>query len=349
MYPLDMAQPYPRNQWYIAAWRGEVNRTLFERRILDEPIVFYRTEGGEPVALAGLCPHRLYPLREGRLIGDSVECGYHGFTFDCSGRCTTIPAQPQVPSKFATRRYPVADRWEWTWIWMGDPALADESKIPPTEQIGLDAPGWRADAGELNLLGARYSLLIDNLMDLSHISFSHAKSLPGNGVIATLPAAVSDSADIFRVERAFPAGPVAGFTAFLHPDLAGQNVDDQVISEYFGPCLINAGGPYTTPSDGGQTRKLNFIHGVTPETATTTHYFSAISRNFRLDDDGLSAGLLAQMSQVIGEDIVVLSKIEKHVDKHGSTKSELSCHADAGAIRIRRKLAAQIAGEAGLS
>src|SRR6266702_7268111 len=72
MYPLNQAQPFPRNQWYIATWRNEVDRSLFERRILDEPVVFYRTEAGEPVALAGLCPHRLYPLRKGRLIGDMI-------------------------------------------------------------------------------------------------------------------------------------------------------------------------------------------------------------------------------------------------------------------------------------
>lgn len=346
MYPLDLAQPYPRNQWYIAAWRGEVNRTLFERRILDEPIVFYRTEAGEPVALAGLCPHRLYPLREGRLIGDRVECGYHGFTFDCAGRCTTIPAQARVPAKFSTRRYPVVDRWEWTWIWMGDPALADESNMPSIEQIGLGVPGWRADAGVVTPLPARYSLLIDNLMDLSHISFSHAKSLPGNEIIAAMPATIFENEDIFRVVRTFPPGPVAGFTAYLHPQLAGQIAEDKVVSEYFGPCLINAGGPYTTPADGGETRAFNFIHGVTPETATTTHYFNAVSRNFRLDDDELSVAMLAQMDRVIAEDVAVLGKIEQHVGRYGNAKTELSCQADAGALRVRRKLAAQIAGEA---
>ncbi|WP_454806060.1 Rieske 2Fe-2S domain-containing protein [Paraburkholderia fungorum] len=345
MYPLDLKQPYPRNQWYIAAWGNELNRVLFERRILDEPIVFYRTEAGQPVALAGLCPHRLYPLREGRLIGDQVECGYHGFRFDCAGRCTTIPAQDHVPAKFGTRYYPVADRWEWTWIWMGDPALADPATIPAIDRIGLGTQGWRGDAGVVRQLRARYTLLIDNLMDLSHISFSHAKSLPGNEIIATIAATLSESPDVFRVERALPKGPVAGFTAYLHPDLAGQIADDGVVSEYFGPCLINAGGPYTRPADGSPMRGFNFIHGLTPETPTTTHYFNAISRNFRLDDDELSAAMLAQMDRVIAEDVIVLEEIETHVDRHASTKTELSCQADAGAIRVRRKLAGQITEE----
>jgi vanillate O-demethylase monooxygenase subunit len=56
---------YPTQQWYVAAMGNEVSRTLFARRILDEPIVFFRTEAGAPVALAGLCPHRLYPLMQG--------------------------------------------------------------------------------------------------------------------------------------------------------------------------------------------------------------------------------------------------------------------------------------------
>ncbi|GAB5101324.1 Rieske 2Fe-2S domain-containing protein [Caballeronia sp. HLA56] len=349
MYPLNQPEPYPRNQWYVAAWRNEIGRTLFERRILDEPVVFYRTEAGDPVALAGLCPHRLYPLREGRLVGDRVECGYHGFTFDCTGACVDIPSQTTVPSRFATRRFPVVDRWEWTWIWMGDPALADESRIPPIESIGLGAVGWRADAGVLTPLGTRFSLLLENLMDLSHVSFAHAKSLPGSTSLAAIPATISEEGEILRVDRKLPTGPLEGFGAHLHPDLSGTICEDRIVSDYFGPALVRTGGRYIVPVSGGQARAFNFIHGVTPETSTTTHYFNAIARNFRLDDDDLSHGVLAQMKRVIDEDVIVLNTIEAYVDRHAATERELSCQADVGALRVRRKLAAQVAAEATLA
>jgi len=48
------------------------------RDLLNEPVVLFRTESGEAVALAGRCPHRHFPLGKGHLVGDSLECGYHG-------------------------------------------------------------------------------------------------------------------------------------------------------------------------------------------------------------------------------------------------------------------------------
>jgi phenylpropionate dioxygenase-like ring-hydroxylating dioxygenase large terminal subunit len=76
MYPLNLPQPYPFDQWWACAYGSEIGRQLFQRTILGQPVVLYRTEAGEPVALHGLCPHRLYPLVKGRLEGDAIQCGY---------------------------------------------------------------------------------------------------------------------------------------------------------------------------------------------------------------------------------------------------------------------------------
>jgi vanillate O-demethylase monooxygenase subunit len=228
---------------------------------------------------------------------------------------------------------------------MGDPALADEAKLPSFASIGLGARGWRADPGVLTSLGTRFSLLLENLMDLSHVSFAHANSLPGSQSLAAIPAEISEEGEVLRVDRKLPTGPIEGFAAYLHPDLKGQIADDNIVSDYFGPALVRTGGRYIRPVSGGAARAFNFIHGVTPETATTTHYFNAIARNFRLNDDELSVNILAQMKRVIDEDVIVLETIEQYVERWASTERELSCQADAGAIRVRRKLAAQIAAE----
>ena len=82
MYPFKTSQSFPRNQWYIAAFSHEVGRTPMERTLLDEPVVFYRSAAGAPVAVAGRCPHRRFPMVRGELVGDALRCGYHGWTFD---------------------------------------------------------------------------------------------------------------------------------------------------------------------------------------------------------------------------------------------------------------------------
>ena len=59
MYPLNSDQPYPINQWYVAAWSHEVNRELFERKILGQSLVMYRTLAGTAVALDNACHTQL--------------------------------------------------------------------------------------------------------------------------------------------------------------------------------------------------------------------------------------------------------------------------------------------------
>ncbi|MES2259489.1 MAG: aromatic ring-hydroxylating dioxygenase subunit alpha [Pseudomonadota bacterium] len=337
MYPFEDGQTFPKNQWYIAACSHEVGRSLLERTLLDERLVFYRKEDGTAVALDGICPHRNLPLAQGVLDGDAVRCGYHGFRFEPDGRCTDIPGQSAVPVSFCTRSYPVLERWQWIWVWMGDRAKADPALLPDMQAAGLDVPGWRADSNGVFALKARFSLLIDNLMDLSHISYLHLKTI-GRMERATIPAEMSEVDGRVHVIRRMSGQLPDGFHRFLHPTCDGP-IDLTIRSDFLGPGLINAGGPYSVmTATGAPVGRLNFVHGLTPETAHTTHYFPAVSRDFRLDDEALTQALLAQERAVLAEDVAGLELVEKVVQRSGDTRRELSVLADAGALRVRRRL-----------
>ena len=84
------------NAWYVAAWSADVGRSPISRTILGEPVALYRTEAGVPVAPRDQCPHRKLPLSLGRVVGDNLECGDHGMTFDGNGTCVRIPGQTQA-------------------------------------------------------------------------------------------------------------------------------------------------------------------------------------------------------------------------------------------------------------
>ena len=57
------------------------------------PCCLYRRGSGEIVAMEDRCVHRAYPLSAGRLEGDRLVCGYHGFTYDPDGCCVEVPSQ----------------------------------------------------------------------------------------------------------------------------------------------------------------------------------------------------------------------------------------------------------------
>ena len=119
-----------RNSWYVAAWNHElIDGRKLPRTILERPIVMYRGESGKVVALDDRCCHRAAPLSMGRIEGDDIRCMYHGMKFDPSGKCIQIPGQDMIPPKLGVRSYPVVERYNLIWIWMGETEKADPNLI----------------------------------------------------------------------------------------------------------------------------------------------------------------------------------------------------------------------------
>ena len=136
---------YLRNAWYAAAWEDEVGRALFTRRILDEPILMYRKENGEAVALRDVCPHRFAPLNKGKLVGDRVQCGYHGLEFDGTGACVHNPhGNGRIPGTAKVAAYPAVERDGMIWIWMGEAELADPASSPTLAITAKPGARWCA-------------------------------------------------------------------------------------------------------------------------------------------------------------------------------------------------------------
>jgi phenylpropionate dioxygenase-like ring-hydroxylating dioxygenase large terminal subunit len=347
MYPLNDSQPYPFEQWWIAAYAGEVGRQLMSRKILGQPVVMYRTEAGEPVALFGLCPHRHYPLVKGSLKGDTLECGYHGFAFGANGRCVRVPCQELVPAPFSARRFPVVERAGLIWIWMGKEASANPELLPDLASLGLGSAEWAVEQQPLVTIRARYQLLIDNLMDLSHVSFVHSTTIPGGEAVIKLPCEITESDSsllVQRIGRGLPSNP---FFRFMFPDYSGQ-VTQCFDTEYFGPNLLRTGGALRTFSNGAESRRLgttNYLHGITPETPNSVHYFVMTARDFRISDELIGQTNLKMGTMIQPQDIAVIESIEPELDRFASTRRELSVATDEGAIKVRRRLVSQIRSE----
>jgi phenylpropionate dioxygenase-like ring-hydroxylating dioxygenase large terminal subunit len=120
---------FPRNAWYIAAWADEVADKPLARRIGSEPVVLFRGEDGIAAALADRCCHRSAPLSLGRVVAEGIECGYHGLVIDGAGRCVKVPGQRLIPSDATVRSYPLVEKNQFLWIWLGETALADPALI----------------------------------------------------------------------------------------------------------------------------------------------------------------------------------------------------------------------------
>jgi len=167
---------YIRNVWYVVAWTTEMeDGKPLGRTVIEEPVVIWRGADGDLVAMEDRCPHRHAPLSLGRLDGDEIQCMYHGLKFSKQGSCTHVPGTDITPPNCEVKTYPVAEKHDWIWVWMGDPSLADESLIP--DAYGLDNDLYLQSNGDALDYEANYQLIHDNLLDLSHADFVHETTL----------------------------------------------------------------------------------------------------------------------------------------------------------------------------
>ena len=134
-----------RNGWYAAIWSDDLKDRPVARIFLNERVVLFRNASGRVAALEDCCCHRAAPLSRGEVSGEYLACGYHGLKFDVSGQCVEVPGQRMVPRGAKVRSYPVRERWGVVWIWMGEPARADETTIPSLHWLA--DPKWTATPG----------------------------------------------------------------------------------------------------------------------------------------------------------------------------------------------------------
>jgi vanillate O-demethylase monooxygenase subunit len=162
--------------WYVAAFADEITGEPQPRRLLDEAVVLYRGAQGQAVALADRCPHRFAPLSRGRVVGDSLECGYHGLRFAPSGACVHNPhGDCKIPAAAKVRHFPVLERDGLVWVWMGDAARADPALALDLAPI-LNPARQSIVRGKLRVK-AHYQIIVDNLLDLGHVPYLHPQTL----------------------------------------------------------------------------------------------------------------------------------------------------------------------------
>lgn len=329
----------PRNQWYVAAYGTEIGDGLLPRTICGEPIVFFRDADGTVRALADRCVHRRFPLSASNKVGDSIVCGYHGFTYDKAGACIAVPGQTRIPRTARVKSYPAREQDSLVWIWIGDGEPAPAATIPR-------AP-WLADTEYTTVRGmeplkARHSLLVDNLMDLSHETYLHGGYI-GTPEVAQTPITTEADSDngVVRVSRHMDDAECPPFYA-KSTGIAGRITRWQDI-EYFPPCLyllhsrIAPAG--VLPPESGPDEAafhVEVVYALTPETETTTHDFWLVARDFALGDEEVSAFIRDSNRAVVVQDVAALNLLEEILQADGDAYQELSINIDTGGLAARR-------------
>lgn len=166
-----------RDHWYPLARSHKLKpgKTL-AASFAGEPVVLIRTKSGELYALEDRCAHRQVPLSAGVVEGDRIRCGYHGWSYDKSGKCVNVPylgKRDALPN--GVRSYPCREAYDFIFIFPGDPAKADDSRFPviPSAQD----PNYKTRFLDREVR-CHYSFMHENLLDMNH-QFLHRSLMGG--------------------------------------------------------------------------------------------------------------------------------------------------------------------------
>lgn len=170
---------FPSNLWYPLFLAREVvhQPRRFER--FGVPWVVCRLEDGRLFMAQDRCPHLGASLSDGKIIGNRLECPFHGFCFEGDGRCTHIPAlglEGRIPEKLRLKTLPLREVQGWIWGWWGEKA-ADPDLIPLFAEF-RQGWHWQDIASDWSVHVTR---AIENQLDVAHLPFVHRKSIGAGG------------------------------------------------------------------------------------------------------------------------------------------------------------------------
>jgi vanillate O-demethylase monooxygenase subunit len=339
---------YVRNAWYVGAWSVDLEQNeLSAIRILGEPIVLWRT-AHKVVALADRCVHRLAPLSLGRCEAEGLRCMYHGLLYDTQGQCVQIPGQEVIPPDARVRSYPVIERHSWIWVWMGDPARADEALVPAA--VGLDDPEWILGHGQLDYQAeARY--INDNLLDFSHLTYVHANSFGAGPSFAEDRPKLTALERGVRFERWITAtkGPVGRGTDELSDSWSAYDfLIPGVLLMWSGSFKLGTAAQcsYERPDYSRALRGVTFTsQAVTPTADRTARYFFSWGPHRQHGDAALRDLLMTVAAQAFGEDKIMIEAQQRVIDQTADPVVMPTAH-DRGVTLFSRLVARLVREEA---
>jgi vanillate O-demethylase monooxygenase subunit len=287
-------------------------------RLLDQPIVLYRSAGGVTAA-ADTCAHRGAPLSLGKVCAGTLACPYHVYKYDETGRCVQIPAHPSgpIPSRLTLRCFAACERHGLIWVCLdadASPALIPEfpeASLERFQVIPVPPLDWAASAGRQ----------VESFCDVAHFAFVHPVTFGAPS--PTVPA---------YLEEPTPRGVRAEFVS------AVGNISDAGPEQQMWRRLYQLTLPFTVHLE------ITFPHGGTlvvfnaacPVSARQTRIFPLVARDF--DHDRPTQETVEFQQRIYAEDQRIVER-QNPEELPIDLDDEVHVRADRTSVEYRRQLA----------
>ncbi|MEE2746299.1 MAG: aromatic ring-hydroxylating dioxygenase subunit alpha [Pseudomonadota bacterium] len=333
----DRNTPLINNCWYILDWSKNITRKLKNRMVLNQDIVYFRGNDNQVRVLQNRCAHRGFPLHRSKLLGnDTIQCGYHGLTYDTEGKCIRIPSDvSNKKPKLSVQSYPVVDQFPMVWLWPGDPDKADPNLIPDYSWVNDD--DWGYGKGYFHVKG-NYLAIHENLLDITHFEYLHGAAL-GSASLTEAKVKIVVKENTVSRKSINHGDPVP----ILHKEATGLG-DVPIIrhgeAKFVNPGFHQGTNLFEDPAgtNGGRTNyRPRILHFITPETNYTTHYCWIFARDFKPNNKKLDQYYNNATSKLFEEDKEAIEWIEElWATEDRPAYHENHVPADESTVKMRR-------------
>ncbi len=284
-----------KEAWYPVHYVEDLDQATPNRFTLLEQdlVIWWDQQATQWRVMADQCPHRLAPLSEGRIAEDGLlECPYHGWAFRGDGACDRIPQQPPTgqahqSSRACVQSLPTTVQQGLLFVYPGTAERATQVTVPVIEALADDPDGW-VMLNTFRDLPYDALTLLENVLDASHVPFTHHKSVSDRANAAPVNLELVESGKQ-GFTGTWEEGPRKGTlgrqdTAFIAPSLMWHDLT----SKQFGRTLTVV---YATPIRKGECRvfarfPFKFASKI-PATfiKLTPRWYSHLGQNRVLEDD----------------------------------------------------------------
>jgi phenylpropionate dioxygenase-like ring-hydroxylating dioxygenase large terminal subunit len=300
-----------RNFWYPVAQSSALGKKPIERKVAEQRIVLFRDLNGKANALDARCPHRGANLAQGQVRNGCITCPFHGWAFNGSGQCVSIPSQPAsttVPTKYVTKSFGVIEQQGLIWVNMAGAACVTQ----PPRFPGLADASLHAFTVE-ELVPIPFDWWVENIIDVSHVPIAHQVTRHDDELGFSAHAITRHN---------YPM-----LTRLLHGSLDDFSMDIHV--EHFMP------GNTVFNVDMGRGKRQQLIFLATPEDTKTTRIWIIVLRNYFLVPGGDLIGRLFT-KWVVREDLQIARRAVTRISL--AMPERFNCAVDAPALEFLRLL-----------
>lgn len=150
------------DHWHPVLFTRDLGKAPVGVRVAGRPIAVFRTASGKLAAVDDECPHRRFRLSLGNVLGEKLQCRYHGWTFDCDGQGES-PGTPKLHA--CTTVYDVREEQGAIWL---------RNRGAKTTFPQFDVPGYLPICRLRHVAEAPLELTTDNFCEIEHTPTTHA-------------------------------------------------------------------------------------------------------------------------------------------------------------------------------